>query len=184
VGRDYLLTQLTIKGQGPFDFMVDSGLTAELITPHLQQALGIKGGNTRISGLVGAGRRARAGGRGLVGFEAYVCGAWMVICKGGVKYGWGKVSINKKSGNLYSLPSDQQNETATKLRLRIIPLTVSCARRRRRRRRCGLGPLPCRARAARCRPASWLNWRALPCAAATFPTRAAAACRCRRSTRW
>ncbi len=52
VGRDYLLAQLTIKGKGPYDFMVDSGLTAELITPHLQQALGIRGGGQRIAGLV------------------------------------------------------------------------------------------------------------------------------------
>jgi hypothetical protein len=58
VGREYLLAQVTIKGQGPYDFMVDSGLTAELITPHLQSVLGIKGGGTKISGLV---RRARGG---------------------------------------------------------------------------------------------------------------------------
>ncbi|KAI8474268.1 MAG: hypothetical protein J3K34DRAFT_408000 [Monoraphidium minutum] len=60
VGRDYLLAQLTIKGKGPYDFMVDSGLTAELITPHLQEVLGIQGGNTRVSGL-GAGGSVSAG---------------------------------------------------------------------------------------------------------------------------
>lgn len=36
VGRDYVVVQLKIAGKGPFDFMVDSGLTGELITPHLQ----------------------------------------------------------------------------------------------------------------------------------------------------
>ncbi|GBF88288.1 hypothetical protein Rsub_01000 [Raphidocelis subcapitata] len=73
VGRDYLLTQITIKGTGPYDFMVDSGLTAELITPHLQQTLGITGRGTRIAGL-GAGG-AVAGGE-LVPLEgaALCCG--------------------------------------------------------------------------------------------------------------
>ena len=36
-GRDYVLIQLRVRGKGPVDFMVDSGLTAELITPHLRQ---------------------------------------------------------------------------------------------------------------------------------------------------
>lgn len=39
-GRDYVLLQLRVKGEGPFDFMVDTGLTAELITPHLRQVCG------------------------------------------------------------------------------------------------------------------------------------------------
>ncbi|KAL7465150.1 hypothetical protein ACHAXS_005477 [Conticribra weissflogii] len=39
LGREYIIIQLYIKGKGPFDFMVDSGLTTELITPHLQQVL-------------------------------------------------------------------------------------------------------------------------------------------------
>lgn len=47
VGRDYVLLQLKLGGQGPFDFVVDTGLTAELITPHLKQ--------------VGAGRGERRG---------------------------------------------------------------------------------------------------------------------------
>jgi hypothetical protein len=55
VGRDYLLTQITINGTGPYDFMVDSGLTAELITPHLQQTLGIQGRGTKVAGLVSWG---------------------------------------------------------------------------------------------------------------------------------
>jgi hypothetical protein len=40
VGRDYVLLQLKLGGQGPFDFVVDTGLTAELITPHLKQVCG------------------------------------------------------------------------------------------------------------------------------------------------
>ncbi len=34
LGREYIIIQLYIKGKGPFDFMVDSGLTTELITPR------------------------------------------------------------------------------------------------------------------------------------------------------
>lgn len=37
VGRDYVLLQLKLGGKGPFDFVVDTGLTAEMITPHLRQ---------------------------------------------------------------------------------------------------------------------------------------------------
>jgi hypothetical protein len=40
-GREYVALKLKIKGEGPFDFMVDTGLTTEFITPHLQQTLGI-----------------------------------------------------------------------------------------------------------------------------------------------
>lgn len=40
VGRDYVLLQLKLGGKGPFDFVVDTGLTAELITPHLKQVRG------------------------------------------------------------------------------------------------------------------------------------------------
>jgi hypothetical protein len=62
VGRDYVLVQLKIAGQGPFDFMVDSGLTGELLTPHLQQLLGLGqgSGGKRVSGL-GAGGAVSAG---------------------------------------------------------------------------------------------------------------------------
>ena len=34
MGREYIIIQLYIEGKGPFDFMVDSGLTTELITPR------------------------------------------------------------------------------------------------------------------------------------------------------
>jgi Aspartyl protease len=40
LGREYVATKLKIQGQGPFDFMVDSGLTTEMITPHLVQSVG------------------------------------------------------------------------------------------------------------------------------------------------
>jgi hypothetical protein len=47
---------LKIKGQGPFEFMLDSGLTTEFITPHLQQVLGIGTvGASRIEGLAAGG---------------------------------------------------------------------------------------------------------------------------------
>lgn len=39
LGREYLAIPLYVQGQGPFEFMVDSGLSTELITPHLQQVL-------------------------------------------------------------------------------------------------------------------------------------------------
>mmetsp|Transcript_14804 Transcript_14804/g.32160 ORF Transcript_14804/g.32160 Transcript_14804/m.32160 type:complete len:457 (-) Transcript_14804:276-1646(-) len=41
LGREYIIIQLYIQGKGPYDFMVDSGLTTELITPHLQQVLNL-----------------------------------------------------------------------------------------------------------------------------------------------
>lgn len=54
LGREYVGLQLKIDGQGPFDFMVDTGLTTEMITPHLQEILGIASGKNQIRGL-GAG---------------------------------------------------------------------------------------------------------------------------------
>ena len=46
-GREYVALKLKIKGEGPFDFMVDTGLTTEFITPHLQQTLGIGKNNNK-----------------------------------------------------------------------------------------------------------------------------------------
>lgn len=56
-GREYVAIKLKIQGQGPFDFMVDSGLTTELITPHLQDILGIKvgKGSSSVTGLAAGG---------------------------------------------------------------------------------------------------------------------------------
>jgi len=54
-GREYVVIQLMIQGKGPFDFMVDSGLTTELITPHLQNMLGIKSSGQKLNGLAAGG---------------------------------------------------------------------------------------------------------------------------------
>jgi len=60
LGREYVVIQLNIGGQGPFDFMVDSGLTTEMITPHLRDILlkiqGSSGGNSKIRGLAAGGK--------------------------------------------------------------------------------------------------------------------------------
>jgi hypothetical protein len=56
-GREYLAIPLTVQGQGPFEFMVDTGLTTELITPHLQSLLGMDDNGRSSSG--------RGRGRGL-----------------------------------------------------------------------------------------------------------------------
>eukprot|EP00191_Tetraselmis_sp_GSL018_P013199 CAMPEP_0177578084 /NCGR_PEP_ID=MMETSP0419_2-20121207/140_1 /TAXON_ID=582737 /ORGANISM="Tetraselmis sp., Strain GSL018" /LENGTH=218 /DNA_ID=CAMNT_0019066465 /DNA_START=130 /DNA_END=783 /DNA_ORIENTATION=+ len=58
-GRDYPVVQIKIKGEGPFNFLVDTGLTAELITPHLQQVLNLHG-TSSLAGL-GAGGSVKPG---------------------------------------------------------------------------------------------------------------------------
>ena len=50
VGRDYVVIQLNIDGKGPYKFMIDSGLTTEMITPHLKDILNIHGDNVVIRG--------------------------------------------------------------------------------------------------------------------------------------
>ncbi|KAL3926290.1 MAG: hypothetical protein SGARI_005656, partial [Bacillariaceae sp.] len=54
-GREYVALKLNVQGGGPYDFMVDSGLTLEMITPHLQGILGIQDGKNRLSGLAAGG---------------------------------------------------------------------------------------------------------------------------------
>lgn len=56
-GREYVALKLKIKGQGPFDFMVDTGLTTEFITPHLRQVLDIhkNAASSKIRGLAAGG---------------------------------------------------------------------------------------------------------------------------------
>jgi hypothetical protein len=54
-GREYVALKLNVQGSGPYDFMVDSGLTLEMITPHLQRMLGIDDGRSRLSGLAAGG---------------------------------------------------------------------------------------------------------------------------------
>lgn len=51
LGREYIILQLYIDGNGPYDFMVDSGLTTELITPHLQTILNAKSSGITKQGL-------------------------------------------------------------------------------------------------------------------------------------
>lgn len=58
VGRSYVVVQLMIDDQGPFDFMVDSGLTTEMITPHLASSLGLKPGSSVVRGLSAGGESA------------------------------------------------------------------------------------------------------------------------------
>lgn len=60
LGREYVALQLTIEGKGPFDFMVDTGLTTEMITPHLLASLGMSEGNTKIRGLGAGGSTSNA----------------------------------------------------------------------------------------------------------------------------
>lgn len=55
LGRDYIVIPLKVNGKGPFEFMVDSGLTTELITPHLQSILGIKSGRRKVQGIAAGG---------------------------------------------------------------------------------------------------------------------------------
>ena len=55
LGREYVVVQLNIDGKGPFDFMVDSGLTTEMITPHLKDILHIATGSSKIRGLAAGG---------------------------------------------------------------------------------------------------------------------------------
>ena len=57
-GREYIALKINIKGQGPYDFMLDSGLTTELITPHLQGILGIQGRGNELSALAAGGETA------------------------------------------------------------------------------------------------------------------------------
>lgn len=59
-GREYVAVQLKVNGQGPYDFMIDSGLTTEMITPHLQEVLKIKVGRNSVLGLAAGGERTSA----------------------------------------------------------------------------------------------------------------------------
>ena len=59
-GREYVAVQLKVDGQGPYDFMIDTGLTTEMITPHLQKLLNIKVGKETVSGLAAGGSKQTA----------------------------------------------------------------------------------------------------------------------------
>jgi hypothetical protein len=61
VGADYPLLKVSVQRLGPFYFMIDSGLTSELITPHLRDQLRILGkSRQKVAGL-GAGGAVNAG---------------------------------------------------------------------------------------------------------------------------
>lgn len=56
LGREYIVLKLEIDGKGPYDFMVDSGLTTEMITPHLKDVLNIKTDKAKtLTGLAAGG---------------------------------------------------------------------------------------------------------------------------------
>jgi hypothetical protein len=78
-GREYVAIQLKVNGQGPYDFMIDSGLTTEMITPHLQEVLKIQLGRNSVRGLAAGGERASA----LVDLDdvALVCGTSSAGCQ-------------------------------------------------------------------------------------------------------
>lgn len=57
-GREYVVIQLMIQKQGPYDFMVDSGLSTEMITPHLQQELHLESAVSGFQGIVAGGNTA------------------------------------------------------------------------------------------------------------------------------
>lgn len=54
LGREYIVIPFNVQNQGPFYFMVDSGLTTEMITPHLKDLLHIQTGSSTVRG-IGAG---------------------------------------------------------------------------------------------------------------------------------
>jgi hypothetical protein len=55
LGREYVALKLTIEEKGPYEFMVDTGLTTEMITPHLVQSLGIAETKNKVKGLAAGG---------------------------------------------------------------------------------------------------------------------------------
>lgn len=62
VGREYVIVPLKIQGKGPFEFMLDTGLTVELITPHLKRTLLVDSDATKpvfVEGLAAGGTTAK-----------------------------------------------------------------------------------------------------------------------------
>lgn len=71
VGNDYIATQLCLPGQAtnnkPVEFMLDTGLTLELITPHLRDQLGLRSmRRSGMQGLTAAGADNTGGGSEMV----------------------------------------------------------------------------------------------------------------------
>ena len=57
-GNDFVAIPVKIDGQGPFDFMLDTALMSEIITPELQKALGISDDNAmKVEGLAAGGSK-------------------------------------------------------------------------------------------------------------------------------
>lgn len=56
LGKDYIATQICLPGADTaMEFMIDSGLTLEIITPHLQNQLGLRSVRTGLQGLTAGG---------------------------------------------------------------------------------------------------------------------------------
>lgn len=55
LGNDYVAVQLCIPQQSPIDMMLDTGLTLEMITPHLQQVLQLPTESSPLRGLAAGG---------------------------------------------------------------------------------------------------------------------------------
>ena len=57
-GNDLVAMPIKIDGQGPFDFMLDTALTSETITPELQKTLGMSDDNAmKVEGLAAGGSK-------------------------------------------------------------------------------------------------------------------------------
>jgi predicted aspartyl protease len=78
IGRDFIAIQLKVENEGPFNFMVDSGLTTELITPHLQQSLGLGDKNSKANIVTGLGAGGATQGGQLVRLDtaSLCCGTF------------------------------------------------------------------------------------------------------------
>ena len=62
-GREYVIVQLKINDKGPLFFMVDTGLSIEMMSPHLVESLGLssKSGSTKLlEGLSAGGRSSES----------------------------------------------------------------------------------------------------------------------------
>lgn len=62
LGKDYVAVQVCLPGQEnkPVEFMLDTGLTLELVTPHLKSQLGLKSQKSGLTALAAGGVNAGA----------------------------------------------------------------------------------------------------------------------------
>lgn len=71
LGNDYIAISLCVPGQTkPVDFILDTGLTLELMSPHLRQQLGLTSQSTSLRGLAAGGASSAAD---LVAFRPQLC---------------------------------------------------------------------------------------------------------------